>query len=142
MITGLKFVDNFQRYQAALLLQFLVTGKTVFEEHELLLNKILCDIPMDEPMESHLILTKKQRTESEQLLSATIQHWTALKNTSPDGLRNTFLQREGKISQKENGDWLLQVQSTGVDILLSKLPWGVGMIKLPWMEGMLFVEWG
>ena len=142
MTSELEFVDDFQRHQAALLLQFLVMGKTVFEEHELLLNKILCNIPLDEPMESHLILTKKQRTESEQLLSAAIQHWSALKNTSPDGLRNTFLQREGKIIQKENGDWLLQVQSTGVDVLLSKLPWGVGMIKLPWMEGMLFVEWG
>jgi hypothetical protein len=63
-----------------------------------------------------------------------------LRNTSPDGLRGTFLLRPGKVSLR-NDDWLLQVEARTCDILLEQLPWGIGMIKLPWMEKMVWVEW-
>lgn len=136
-----QFIDQIQQHQAALALHYLVTGNENAFEPDLVFNKILCNIPIENPIENQLLLNEKLQIECENLIKATIQHWSALKSTSIEGLRNTFLQREGKISQKENGDWLLQVQSLGVDILLSKLPWGIGMIKLPWMDGNLFVEW-
>ncbi|WP_373396428.1 contractile injection system tape measure protein [Algoriphagus halophilus] len=63
-----------------------------------------------------------------------------MKNTSVDGLRETFLQRDGKISRVENG-WKLKVERKTVDIQMNKLPWGIGMIKLPWMNEMMFVDW-
>ena len=136
-----NFENKHLQFQAALALQYLVTGKEISFEPDLIFNKILCNIPIDEPIENQLLISKKLHLECENLLKATIQHWSVLKSTTIDGLRNTFLQRAGKISQKENGDWLLQVQSSGVDVLLSKLPWGIGIVKLPWMEGTLFVEW-
>jgi hypothetical protein len=64
-----------------------------------------------------------------------------LRNTSPDGLRGTFLIRSGKLCLRDGGDWSLQVESNSFDILLDQLPWGISMIKLPWMEKMLWVEW-
>jgi len=75
------------------------------------------------------------------LLQAVIGHWDALRNTTPDGLRGTFLTRPGKLSQRPDGDYLLQVESQSFDILLERLPWGIGVVKLPWMERMLWVEW-
>lgn len=85
-------------------------------------------------------LNPEAKIECEELLQAAIGHWSVLKNTSVDGLRETFLQRNGKISRVEKG-WKLQVERKTVDVLLAKLPWGLGIIKLPWMNDMMFVEW-
>lgn len=137
----LKFVNLNQQHQATLLLQYLINGNSEAIESDLILNKILCNIPIEEPIDNQLIFEKEKLIESEALLTATIKHWSALKNTSPDGLRNTFLKREGKITKREDGDWLLQIQSNAVDILLAKLPWGIGIIKLPWMDNKLIVDW-
>ncbi len=124
------------------LLQYLATGRVGDMEHELALNKILCGVPLDQPLERQIRLTKKEKTEADGLLRAVIGHWSALGKTSIDGLRGTFLCREGKLSQKPNGTWLLQVEQQTVDLLLGKLPWIFSTIKLPWMQEMLTVEWG
>ncbi len=135
------FKDFHSKNQAALLLQYLSDGKTQSFENELVLNKILCEIPLSMPIEKDLILNEKIKTESENLLNAVIKHWSPLKNTSPDSLRNTFLQREGKLVKNENGGWKLIIQHQTFDILISKLPWTISIIKLPWMKNMLQVEW-
>ena len=79
--------------------------------------------------------------EAAAMLEAVIRHWEVLKNTSIDGLRSAFLNRPGKVTPREDGGWLLQVEASGVDILLDQLPWTVSMIKLPWMNTMMWVEW-
>lgn len=140
-LNGKEFINESSHHQAILLTQYLVSAETKIGEHELLLNKILCNFPIEQPLESQLNLNKKQSELCEMLLASTIQHWDALKNTSPEGLQNTFLNREGKLNLLENNDWLLTVKSSAVDVLLSKLPWGIGVIKLPWMENKLLVEW-
>ncbi len=127
--------------RAVHLLQYLATGRMGDMEHELVLNKVLCGVPLDQPLERQINLTKKEKTEADGLLRAVVGHWSALGNTSIDGLRGTFLCREGKLSQKPNGNWLLQVEQQTVDLLLSKMPWIFSTIKMPWMQEMLTVEW-
>ena len=70
-----------------------------------------------------------------------ILYWTVLMSTSPDGLREGFLQREGKLTLSDHGNWKLRVEQKSIDILLGYLPWGISMVKLPWMENLLVVEW-
>ncbi len=123
------------------LLQFLATGQATAPEFLLPLNKLLCGWPLQEPVEAQIRLTKKEKQEARHLLEAVIQHWTALKNTTPEGLQGTFLCRGGQLSRREQG-WLLRVERTGFDILLENLPWGISIVQLPWMEEMLWVEWG
>jgi hypothetical protein len=130
-----------QPERALCLLHFLSTGQTVAPEYELVLPKVLCNIPLTTPVETDVALTIVEREEAEALLAAVIGHWDALKNTGIDGLRGAFLLRSGKIAWRDDGDWLLQVENKGYDILLEQLPWGIGAIKLPWMESMLWVEW-
>jgi hypothetical protein len=130
-----------QPERAICLLHFMISGQTVAPEYELILSKILCNIPLETPIESDMALTDAEKAEAEALLEAVIQHWDALRNTSIDGLRGTFLLRLGKLSLRDDGDWLLQVESKTVDILLNQLPWGISMIQLPWMQRMLWVEW-
>lgn len=130
-----------QPERALCLLHYLATGQRVAPEYELLLPKLLCNLPLQAPVESLIELTADEEEEAAALLKAVIQHWDALGDTSPDSLRGTFLVRPGKLSQRENGDDLLQVETRSFDILLDQLPWGISMIKLPWMEKILRVEW-
>jgi hypothetical protein len=140
----LKIVKNGQlkkSQRGVFLLQWLVAGQLNASEYELPLNKLLCGIPLDEPVTGTFKLTKREKNEAQNLLEAVVRHWDVLKNTSPAGLQENFLCREGKLTQKSDGDWLLQVDRKSIDILLDHLPWSISMIKLPWMSQMLWVEW-
>ena len=129
-----------QPERALCLLHYLSTGQEKAPEYELVLAKILCNLPLLEPVDTNLELSEMEQEEARALLAAVIQHWQALRNTSPDGLRGTFLVRPGKISLRGE-DLLLQVEPQTWDILLEQLPWGISMIRLPWMDRMLWVEW-
>jgi hypothetical protein len=135
-----KFIDDTAHQRAVLLLHYLATGNVEVAEFDLILQKILCGYPLDETLPASIVLSKKEKMESKKLLEAIIDHWTPLKNTSVDGLRNTFFERDGKLTTKENG-WLLTVEQRTVDVLLGKLPWGFSTIRLPWMEQILNVDW-
>ena len=134
------FLDIISAQKAVLLLQFLVDNSTAISEHNLPLNKILCGIDLLEPIDTNLEITELERAECEKLLSAVIQNWSILKNTSVEGLRKAFLQRNG-ILRIRDGSWLLQVERETYDILLDKIPWSIQVIKLPWMDNILYVEW-
>ena len=123
-----------------MLLHYLAPGETNVAEFNLLLTKLLCAVDFEEPVPNFIELTEKEKEESANLLKSVTEHWKPLKNTSAEGLQNSFFQREGKLMQTENG-WLLKVEQKTIDILLNKLPWGIGTIKLPWMKNKLNVEW-
>lgn len=127
--------------RAVSLLHYLTTGQTNIPEYELVLPKILCEFPLLSPVQADYIITENELAEASTLLEAVINHWEALRDTSPDTLRGTFLLRPGKLSIKEDGDWLLQVESRAFDVLMEYLPWGISVIRLPWMKKMLWVEW-
>lgn len=124
------------------LLHFLCTGQTPAPEYELLFPKILCNINPGTPVDLGIVLTDKEMEESGVLLASAIRWWEALGNTGPDALRGTFLCRSGKLSLRDDGDWLLQVERQAFDVLLDHLPWGISAVKLPWMEKVVWVEWG
>ena len=127
--------------RATYLLQWLVSGQFNAPEYELPLNKLLCGMSPKAPVIEKFKLTKREKEETQQLLEAVIRHWAVLKNTSPAGLQANFLCREGKLTQKPDGDWLLQIERKSIDILLADLPWSISMIQLPWMSHFLWVEW-
>jgi len=127
-------------HTAARVLEYLVTGNDECPEFNLPLNMILCGLAIDEVWRAVDHLSPEIKTECDEMLRAVVQHWNVLKNTSIETLRETFLQRNGKLTMADN-DWLLQVEQKGVDVLLSQLPWGIGVIKLPWLKHKLFVEW-
>jgi Contractile injection system tape measure protein len=74
------------------------------------------------------------------VLTSVIEYWNIVGNTSVDGIRESFLQRKGKLMYKESG-WILQVEQQPYDMLLQHLPWNISMIQLPWMKQMLQTEW-
>jgi hypothetical protein len=78
--------------------------------------------------------------EATDLLSSVISYWSVLKDTSIDGLRGSFLVRDGKLWKDEN-NWYLTVEQKGYDMLLQQIPWNISMIQLPWMDEMLRTNW-
>jgi hypothetical protein len=136
-----EFINNVSQLRASQLIHYLATGEKVTPEHELLLPKFLCGIQFEQTVDREIRLSETEKTESVKLLQAAIDHWGKLKKTSPDGLREGFLLREGKLEKRSQG-WYLTVEQKSMDILLNFLPWNLGMVKLPWMEELLRVEWG
>jgi Contractile injection system tape measure protein len=137
------FVDEAARHRAVHCLVYLSDGHTDTEEHEWVLNKLLCGVPIEAPVPPAKSLDAIKPT-LDSLLPAVIAHWTALGNTSPAGLRQTFLRRIGRLIEHETyevGHWRLKVQPAAFDLLLDRLPWSYGTIKLPWMKGAIHVDW-
>jgi Contractile injection system tape measure protein len=104
------------------------------------LYKLLCGLPVEEVIDYHVPLTMEEREECFCLLQQVILHWPALKQSSVPSLQQTFLQRTGKLSKKED-KWLLQVEQRTEDVLMQFLPWSYSIIRYPWMKQALFTEW-
>jgi hypothetical protein len=136
-----QWKDAVAQQRGVWLCQYLVDGGSQLEEQAVFLNKLLCGWPLAQPLERQWEPSPDESAEADQLLEQVIAHWSVLKNTSIDGLRASFLRREGKLTQGE-GVWLLQVEQKTWDVLLGFLPWGLGYIKTPWMEERLLTEWG
>jgi hypothetical protein len=142
--TNLSLLDEKSKItdipRAIALLRYLVYEVDDFEEIDIVLEKLLCGIPLAESIASRYTIQEEEKRQADELLQAVIDHWTVLKNTTPAGLRHSFLQREGKLSF-HNNQWELTVHRQAHDILLDYLPWSISMIKLQWMPHLLVVKW-
>lgn len=125
---------------AIAIMRHLVFSLDKYEEHEVILEKLLCGVSTDTFISTASILSVEQKLEADLLLSSVIEHWAALKSTSISGLQEGFLQRKGKL-QFNNKQWNLSMQRQTIDVLLDYLPWSYSMIKLPWMPKILTVKW-
>jgi hypothetical protein len=135
-----KFITDIHQEKAVLITQFLVSGETEAEESQLPLNKILCGWPMNKPLRKDMFLDDNEKEIAEDFLKEIIKNWSALKNTSIAGLRETFLLREG-ILRENKQKRTLKIERKTVDILRDSLSWPISIIKLPWMDKILYVEW-
>jgi hypothetical protein len=121
-------------------LQFLVNASSSSPEYQLVLNKLLCGVRPGRPIQRGIELGAAEVEQLEGLLQAIIGHWKAIGNTSIEGLRESFLQRDGRL-QRDNNAWRLAVESRPFDMLLDQIPWSFATIKFPWMERVIYVEW-
>ena len=135
-----QFKDTESQMVAIHLLHYLATKEVFAAEYELGMEKFLCGWDLDLFISKNIELSPAMKDECETLLLAAIRHWSALKSTSPDGLREGFLQREGKLILNDFQNRLI-IENKAQDVLLSHLPWSYSMIKLPWMDGILITEW-
>src|SRR5690606_802008 len=126
--------------KAVQLLAYLSTGAMECPEYELLLFKHLCGVSWDTLIEAELELSSDEIKEADSLLQSVLEHWTALKNTSINGLREGFIERDGKL-WKEQNNWQLHIEQKGQDILLQQLPWGIGMLKFSWLKELIIITW-
>lgn len=137
---GAAFKDQEARQQAVLLAYYLATGDQQAPEYALAFPKILCGFPLEQPLPAAWELPSEALAEADVLLDNVLLRWEKLGNTSVEGLRQSFLQRGGKLTNKD-GRRTLQLETLGIDVLLDYLPWNLSLVKLPWWRQMLHVEW-
>lgn len=137
---GALLAERAQRERAAHLLFHLATGGEHPSEPETTLFKVLAALPIGTPLVRYLPLRDEEREESTQLLTAAIRHWARLGSSSPQALREGFLQRDGRLEATDRG-WHLHVERRSLDILLDFLPWSISIVRLPWMDAPLTVDW-
>ena len=135
-----QFTSQQSRERAAQFLQYVVTGKQGTTNPDLALNKIICGLSPETKLSENIEITTEAAALSDQLLKALIAQWNALGTTSVEALRETFLIREGVLSESSE-QWKLTVKPGTFDMLLSRCPFSFSLIKYPWMEKALAVEW-
>lgn len=140
LLNGLKFKSIDEQERAVLILQYIVDGQKILPEHILPLNKILCGLPLGYPVANKLTLNEEEKELIDSLLLAIIQQWRVLGNSSIKGLRESFLQREGKLISEEK-NWKLLVEQKSFDMLLDQLPWSYTHVKLAWMKKAIVTSW-
>lgn len=140
LVTQRQFCSLEDKEKAVKILGYLATGGASCSEDELAFFKILCGHPLGMPIDINIDLPSHFYQEAESLLESILEHWTVMKGSSSDALRETFLSRTGKLMDQEEY-WLLKVENKGVDILLDRIPWTFRTVKLPWMSKSLLVEW-
>jgi Contractile injection system tape measure protein len=140
ILSGRKFKSEDDRTDAVHYLQFAATGMCKTDESLLPLNKILCGIPLHQPIRSEITLDDNRKKLITGLVNAAIGHWPAIGNCSVDGFRGNWLVREGiLIDHKEK--WELIVEKKAYDVLMHKSPFSFSIIKYTWMEKPLHVTW-
>jgi hypothetical protein len=138
---GKTCIDPRHLSRAVHLSQLLVTGKTRTPEPFLTLNKVLCGVSPAVPVTANIEPTEAEIKLCEALLQAMLANWPPLADgTSIAGLRETFLQREGRLRRIETG-WELSVERKTLDVLLDQTNWGFRTVMNPWMPEVLHVDW-
>ena len=127
--------------RAAALLYLLATGREELYEYELGLIKILLGLHPETALPVCAgLLTPDDVDEADTLLQSVIDHWSVLKNTSIQGVRSSFIERQGLMREDDSG-WSLNVERKPYDMLLDQIPWSISIVKLPWMQRAIFTEW-
>ena len=109
-------------------------------EHLMLFNKLLCGINIMFPIDIGFEMSETERLEVERLLRAIIGNWTIIRNTSIAGFQESFVKRQGVLERSQD-DWILRVETKGIDILLDDIPWDVHLISFPWNDYLVYVDW-
>ena len=135
-----EFKSDECRFRAAYLLHALTGSTEPPQDHLMTLNKLLCGINILLPLDYDFEITEEEQNQITGLIKAVINNWTVIKNTSVAGFQETFVRRPGMIERSQD-DWILRVESHGVDILLEEIPWNIHLITLSWMDYLIHVDW-
>lgn len=135
-----QFKSHEDQLKAVHYLQFVVNGLTKNEEHHLVLNKVLCGLSIVEPVHEKIDMTESEKSLINGMITAIINYWPAIGNSSINGFRGNWLIRNGLLSTQED-NWTLRVEKRPYDLLINKSPFSFSIIKHPWMEKPIHVEW-
>ena len=126
--------------RAACLLQYVYDPANIYGEEALVLNKLLCGLPLSTVLPMDFEATAVEKEVTGQMLDAVISHWEIIKNSTHEGFRESWLWREGKLSRKEKA-WELLMDQRPFDVLLDYIPFSISPVQFSWMELPIKVIW-
>ncbi|KZN45226.1 contractile injection system tape measure protein [Pseudoalteromonas luteoviolacea] len=137
--SGVLFESEASQHKAHALLCELV-GIDDDETETFVINALL-GLPLEHRYEEQTTIGEQERDEITNMVNAAISRWEALKGMPADAFKSMFLQRAGEVKLTANGVCIV-IDSKPQDILLMKLPWGLGIVQLPWLNNDLInIEW-
>ncbi len=136
-VEGKSISNILHQQQSVVLLHYISFGAKEFREENCLLCKIFCNWPSEEPIDSLCIPSAEDFEAADRMLDDFVDNWKKEKKYSVHWFRKSFLEREGKLVKRLDGNWDLQVQQKTEDILIQK----VSMVKYAWMQEIIFVHW-
>lgn len=134
------FSSERAQFQAAALLQHVVTGHLEVELAHAPLEFLLCGLNSATKSQETCSISATERETVSAMLEAVTAQWKSIGQTSVEGLRTSFLFREGILRSAEE-NVALRVSPAAYDMLLDQLPWSYSPIAYSWMPCPLFVEW-
>ena len=139
LVNEQRFVDVAAQYQAVGWLDSLSWGDATPVEWRTPLNKLLCALPLDEPLPDWL--PDSDRTaQLDAWLDALPERLPGLQRCGVIDLRQLFLQRPGTLTQQAR-QWTIHVKSDASDLLLRAIPWSRQQVLLPWCACPLLIDW-
>ncbi|MBD1583102.1 contractile injection system tape measure protein [Pseudoalteromonas sp. S16_S37] len=101
----------------------------------------LLGLPLDMEIDDVIELDDKTIAAVDYMLHALVSRWEILKGMPVDEFVRLFIVREGQVEQTDTG-YHISAETMPQDVLMAKLPWGLGMVQLPWLEQtLLHIEW-
>ncbi|MGM3182021.1 contractile injection system tape measure protein [Dickeya oryzae] len=140
LVSDNAFVSAGAQRAAVHYLQYLITGQSHSEEHELVLNKLLCGLPLSHPLDAGIEISSDEIATIHSLIEAIAQYWSAIGKTSVEGFRGNWLVRDGALTEKSEY-WELVVTRRSYDILIGRSALSYTIIRLPWMSKPIYVTW-
>lgn len=135
-----RFVSDSAQRAATHYLQYLICGQSHSEEHHLMLNKVLCGLPLSQPLEGGIDINSKEADIIHSLIQAVAQYWPAIGKTSVVGFQGNWLVRGGTLTEKSE-HWDLVVERRSYDILIRRSSLSYTIVRLPWMGKPIYVTW-
>ena len=133
------FLSMTERIRAAKVLKYLATGQCAMSDATLVLEKVVCGIPLAFHIAKGFQPSEKEQSEVENLLKSVLMYWNPFRDNSVANLREAFLLRQGSVEEAEKM-WILRAKGKSVDVLLDTLPWGFEFIATKWSLP-ITVEW-
>lgn len=135
-----QFVNASAQRAATHYLQYLICGQSHSEEHHLMLNKVLCGLPLAQPLEGGIEINSNETEIVHSLIQAVAQYWPAIGTTSVAGFQGNWLVRGGTLTEKSE-HWDLVVERRAYDILIRRSSLSYTIVRLPWMGKPIYVTW-
>lgn len=129
------FQDDQARIKALCLLQ-----RIAMDNKRSTFIRILTSCPPDMPLPASYRITQHESDTIESMISAIKASWHHIRNTSNEGVLQSFIRRPGRLEQQDDR-WVLHVEEKPHDILLASIPWSYRRIQFPWMKKHVEVKW-
>ena len=134
-----EFVSIKAKIRATKVLKLLATGQTTMNDASLVLEKMICGVPLDYHIRKGFVPSDKELEEVGNLLKAVTSYWDPFMGTSIETLRGAYLLRKGTV-EHDGQNWIVRVEGKSIDILMDTLPWGFNYIVTKWTEPII-VDW-
>jgi hypothetical protein len=136
-LEGKSFLNEEYQQVAIILFHYIFSGTVEIREETLLLNKIICGWPINEPVNPVFIPDPIASEMADKMLTDFIYEWRKNRKFSVGWFRQTFLEREGSLKKRPDGNWNLEIKQKTEDILINKIT----VLRYSWMQEMIFVKW-